>query len=353
MAITRVCYVTREEVADAMDVKLSARNSLQIDISIEAGSEAVEGKTHRHFYPLITTKYVDWPNYQSTAPWKIYLDAAELADVTTIVPTVTSGGNLIDPTTIFWGSPRYAPPYTYLELNRASSSNFGQGDTPQRDVAITGIFGHKNQTTPAGALGLAMADTTSTTAQVTNSAAVGVGDNVLVDSERLLVMDRAMVSTGQTQASGLTTAQASDVSLTPSGGTFYVGETLLLDSERVLITDIGATLTVIRGWHGTVLAAHTGATIYAPRLLTVERGALGTTAATHLIGAIANRAVYPGLVKQMSLAEALVDMRQRPAGWAVVQGANQAKVANIGAGLPDLRDRCYTSFGRKARTRAV
>lgn len=353
MAVTRVTYVTREEVKEAMDVKLSARNDPQIDISIEAASETVEGLLHRKFYPEITTKYVDWPNFQSTYPWKIYLDAAELADVTSIVPTVTSGGNVIDPSTIFWGNPRYAPPYTYFELNRASSSSFGQGDTPQRDVGITGIFHFWNKTTPAGALALAMTDTTSTTAQITNSAAVGVGDNILVDSERLLVQDRAMVSTGQTQVSGATTKDSTDVSLTTSGGTFSVGEVLLLDSERMKITDIGATLTVIRGWEGTVLATHTSATIYAPRLLTVERGALGTTAATHLIGATVNRALYPGLVKELALAEAVVDMRQRVGGWSSVQGSGQSKVVNIGAGLPDLRDRCYTAYGRKARQRAV
>lgn len=350
MAVTRACYVTREEVVDAMDVKLSARNTTQIDIAIEAATEAVEKDLHRVFYPTVRTRYFDWPNFQYAYPWRLWLDDRELAAIPT---SVTTGGVEIPTGAINFEPVNSGPPFTYLELQRNLSYGFGVGPTPQRDIAITGAYGYWTRTTAAGALGLAMTDTTSSTAQVTNSAAVGVGDIVLVDSERLLVQDRAMVSTGQTQVSGLTTAQASDVSLTPNGGTFYVGETLMLDSEQVLITSIGATLTVTRGWHGTVLAAHTGATIYAPRLLTVQRGALGTTAATHLIGAVVNRGLYPALTKQQALAEALVDMRQRPAGWAVIQGSNQAKVAQIGAGLPDLRDRCYTAYGRKARQRAV
>lgn len=350
MAITRVCYVTREEVADAMDVKLSARNYSQIDMAIEAGTEAVEKALHRAFYPTIRTRYFDWPNFQYAYPWRLWLDEWELAAIPT---SVTTGGEPIPVGAINFEPINSGPPFTYLELQRNLNYGFGVGPTPQRDIGILGPFGYWTRTTPAGALAAAMPDTTSTTAQVTNSAAVGVGDSILVDAERLLVQDRAMVSTGQTQVSGLATAEAKDVSLTVSGGTFYVGEVLLLDSERVLITDIGATLTVVRGWQGTVLAAHTGATIYAPRLLTVERGSLGTNAATHLGAAPVNRGLYPALVKEMALGEAVVDMRQRVGGWTSVQGSGQSKVAQIGAGLPDLRDRCYTAYGRKARQRTV
>jgi hypothetical protein len=43
-----------------------------------------------------------------------------------------------------------------------------------------------------------------------------------------------------------------------------------------------ATVIVERQWSGSVLAAHSsGDTIYAYRTLTVQRGQLGTTAATH------------------------------------------------------------------------
>ena len=79
------------------------------------------------------------------------------------------------------------------------------------------------------------------------------------------------------------TAQQNNVTISASGSGFNVGEVILVDSERMLIVDIaGNYLTVKRAWDGSVLAIHsTGADIYTLRLLTVTRGALGTTAGTH------------------------------------------------------------------------
>lgn len=356
MAVTRPTYATRDEVKTAGDFKSTARNDEQIDIAIESASDSVEGLLHRVFYPELTTKYVDWPNFQYTYPWKIYLDAADLADVTGIVPVVTSGGNTIPNGQILWGHPRYAPPYTYFELNRATSASFGQGATPQRDVAITGLFGYWAKTTPAGALAAAVTDTTSGTAQVTNGAALGIGDLLLVDSERMLVTERANITTGQSQqGSGCSTANAGDVALGVVDGTkFFLNEVLQLDSERMRVVDVtGNTVTVKRAWDGTVLATHSGATIYASRLLTVTRAVLGSTAATHSSAAIVNRSVYPGLVKALTLAEALVESRQKIGAYSESQGSGESKQTNIGKGLDDTRARCVTRFGRTGRSRVV
>src|SRR6185312_9222401 len=111
-----------------------------------------------------------------TYPWKIYFDGSELADVTTTVPVVTSGGNVIPAADIFWGPWNYSPPYTFLELNRSTSASFGQGDTPQRDVAIAGTFGYNIDTDPAGTLAVALSDTTGTTVVTSNGALIGPGN---------------------------------------------------------------------------------------------------------------------------------------------------------------------------------
>lgn len=356
MTITRPVYCTREEVKTAGDIKSTARNDEQVDIALESSADSVEGLLHRVFYPTIDTRSVDWPNFQYTYPWKIYLDAAELADITTVVPVVTSGGNVIPAGDILWGNPRYAPPYTYLELNRATSATFGQGDTPQRDVAITGAFGGWAKTTPAGALATPVSDTTGTTVTVTNGAALGVGDNALIGTERMLVVERANITTTQTQqGSGCSTASAADVGLAVTDGSkFFLNEVLQLDSERMKVVDVtGNTLTVKRAWDGTVLAPHSGATIYASRLLTVLRGALGTTAATHANSTTINRATYPGIVKALSLAEAVVEARQKVGAYAGSQGTGDSKQSNIGKGLDDLRARAIQAFGRTGRSRAV
>lgn len=356
MTISRPTYATREEVKSAGDFKSTARNDEQVDIAIEAASEGIEGDLHRVFYPTLDTRYVDWPNFQYSYPWKIYLDEAELADVTGIVPVLTSGGNVIPNADVLWGHPRYNPPFTYFELNRATSATFGQGSTPQRDVAITGVFGYWVKTTPAGALAAAVSDTTSASVTVTNGAVLGCGDNFLVGSERMLITERANVTTGQTQqGTGCGSASASDVALAVTDGTkFFLNEVLQLDSERLKVVDVtGNTVTVKRAWDGTVLATHSGATIYASRLLTVVRGALGTTAATHLISTPVNRHVVPALVKELAIGEAVVSARQKIGGYTDVQGTGSAKQPDIGRGLPGKRAECVTKFGRTGRSRAV
>ncbi len=358
MTISRPCYATREEVQQALDIKVTARNVAQVDRAIAAASDSVDALTRRVFFTTLATRFVDWPNFQSTYPWRIYLEGSELADVTGTVPVVSTGGaspRTIPAANCIWGPYNYAPPFTRLDLDRSTSSSFGLGSTPQKDVRITGAFGYQDVFAPAGALAVAMTDTTSTTVQVTNGAAVGVGDVLLAGTERMLVTDKVMVTTAQTQqGSGAGSTSNADVTLgVTDGSKFSAGETLLLDSERMLAVDVaGNSVTVKRAWDGSVLAVHSGATVYGLRLLTVVRGALGSTAATHALGAPLQIAAIPGLVKELALAEALVEVTQQAGAYAASQGTGADKVALIGAGLPDLRDRCRAQFGRY-RTRSV
>lgn len=355
MAVTRPTYVTREEVRAAPDVSWSARADLRIDRAIQDASQRVEGQLHRVFYNTQTTRFWDWPNFQYAYPWRLWLDQWEIADVTVTVPVVTSGGIVIPAEACNFEPVNSGPPFNYLELRRDLSYSFGNGPTPQRDIGIAAIYGFWTLTTPAGSLAAAVSDTTGTAITVTDGAAAGVGDNILIGTERMLLADKRMVTTGQMQLTGLATVKDNDVTLgVPDGTQFSPNEVLLLDSERVYVTDIaGNSLTVKRAWDGTVLAAHTSATIYAPRQWTVTRGAQGSTAATHTIGAAVVLAVVPSLVKDYSLAEALVQLKNEPGAFASSQGSGPSKQGGIGGNLPDLRDQAYTAFGRKARQRAV
>lgn len=355
MAVTRPTYVTREEVRAAPDVSWSARADLRIDRAIQDASQRVEGQLHRVFYNTEATRFWDWPNFQYAYPWRLWLDQWELADVTVNVPAVTSGGIAIPAEACNWEPVNSGPPFNYLELRRDLSFSFGNGPTPQRDIGIAATYGFWTQTARAGQLAAAVIDTTGTGITVTDGAAAGVGDNILLGTERMLLADKRMVTTGQTQLTGLATAKDNDVTLgVPDGTQFSPYEVLLLDSERLFVTDVaGNSLTVKRAWDGTVLAAHTSATIYAPRQWTVVRGAQGSTAATHLVGTGINLAVVPGLVKDYSLAEALVQLKNEPGAFASSQGSGPSKQGNIGGNLPDLRDQAYAAFGRKARQRAA
>lgn len=353
MAIQRACYTTRERVKTAVDLKWSARVDPQIDDAIEAASDAIEGDMNRVFYPTIATRYWDWPNFAYPYPWRLWLDQWELAAIPT---SVTSGGVAIPLSACNFEPINSGPPFRSLELRRDMNYGFGVGPTPQRDIAITGPFGYWTRTAPAGALAAAMTDTTGTSATVTNGALAGVGDNILVGAERMLVTDKAMVDTGQAQqGTGCSTAKASDNLLGVADGTkFSVGETLLLGSERMRVLDIaGNALSVYRAWDGTVLATHTAAEIYAARLLTVTRGALGTTAATHSNGAAVAVGLVPGLIRQLATAYALVDVANQSGAYAQSQGDGETKVTKIGQGIPALLSSAYAQFGRKARIRTI
>lgn len=354
MTINRPTYATRRDVKTALDVKLTADYNSHVDSALQQAADDIDALCHRRFYNVLTTQYWNWPNFQRAYPWRIWFDERELADVTTTIPVVTSGGNTITASTIFWGPWNYSPPYTFMELDRSSSSSFGQGNTPQRDVAITGLFGYWNQTRSAGALAVAITDTTSTTITVTDSSTIDPGDVISVGSEKFLVQDNAMVSTGQTQSgAGCSTASEADNQLTVSDGTqLHAGETIQLDSERMYIEYIvGNVATVIRSYDGSVLATHTNATVSALRLLTVTRGDFGSTAATHLISAAITAATVPGAVKELAIAEALNAVLQKTSGYSRSLGENMRIIP--GGSLPDLRAAVYRRYGRKARTRVL
>lgn len=346
-----VWYCTREDVKSALDLKESARSNSAVDRAIESGSRSVEGLLRRRFYPQVGTRYFDWPSYQRALPWRLWLDENEIISLTSL----TAGGTSIPTGNVNLEPVNTGPPFTRLEINLGSGSTFLSGSTYQRALAVAGVFGYSADEEPAGALAAAISSTTATTADVTDSYAIGVGTIVKVDSERMLVTEKTMLTTGQTLQSGLSTAAMSDVTANVTTGSAYVvGETLLLDSERVLVVDIaGNALTVKRAWDGSVLATHSGSTIFAPRRLTVTRGALGTTAATHSNGAPVTRHVVPGLVRELGVAESINSLEQEQSGYARVVGEGDHAIEVRGQGLQSLRSDAVARYGRRARSRAV
>jgi hypothetical protein len=356
MAITLPCYATREEVKRALDVKESGLSDVIVDGAIDSARADVEGLCHRRFYNVIQTNYWDWPNFQRAYPWRIWFDERELADTSGIQPTVTTGGQSIPDSAIFWGPWNYSPPFTFMELDRSQSYAFGVGSTPQRDVAITGLFGYWDKQASAGSLSAAISSTSVTTCTVSDGAAMGVGDVIIAGTERMLVQDKAMADTGMTQqGSGCSTKAANDNLLGVTDGTqFSPHEVLQLDAEQMLIESItGNSLTVKRAWNGTVLGAHSGADIYASRKLTITRGDLGSTAATHTQGTSLNIQVIPGLVKELAIAEAINHVLQRSSGYARTMAIPGAGAVIPGGSLPDIRNQCWTAFGRKNRQRVI
>lgn len=345
-------YCTREDVKSALDIKETARNNAQVDRACAAAVDAVEGLTKRKFYPFSGTRYFDWPDYphQGGRSWRLWLNQYELVSVTTL----TSGSTTISSSDYFL-RPDDGPPFTRLEIDRSSSASFGNSNTPQRDIAITGVF-YWEDLAVAGNLAGGL-DSSETDVDVTNSALVGIGDAIKCESEYMVVTSRAMLDTGRDiEVGGDMTASAGDVTVAATNATdLFVGETILIDSEWMLVVDkAGNNLTVKRAWDGSVLATHAaGASIYAPRTLTVERGALGTTAVAHNTATAISRNKPPSLIHELALAEAIVYLQQESAGFARTAGSGDNEREVAGKGVKDLRDQVYTRYARKGRTGAI
>lgn len=348
-----VWYATREEIKAELDAKETTRSNTRIDRALEDASRRVEGLCHRRFFPVQATRYFDWPARGGATPWVLRLTDQELISVASVASggaTLTADEYLLEPV-------NYGPPYDRLEIDLGSSASFGGGDTYQRDIQISGLWGYRNTEAAAGALAEAL-DATETAVDVdgATSATVGVGSLLRVDSERMLVTGRRQLDTGQTVGGSGLTIQNSDVTLTVQNGTaFAAGEVVLVDGERMLVEDVaGNTLVVKRAWDGSPIAAHTaGTTVYAPRTLIVARGVLGTTAAAHGSGALVAVWTAPGPVRQLTVAEAVTDLLQGRSGYARTAGSGESEREVSGRGLADLRQSAYRECGRKARMRSV
>jgi hypothetical protein len=368
--LVRPCYATREEVRRAADVQLASYSDARIDRQIQSASRDVDRLCGRNFMLNDTTVHFDWPNYQYAYPWRVWLDAAELADYTVNPPVVDSGGVIIPNSAIFYGDPNYpTPPFTYIELDRSQNYSFGNGPTPQREIAITGSFGYWRQTEPAGSLAVAMSDTTSTSVAVTDGHNPGVGDMMIVDSERMLVTDSSFSSLSVGFSSGITAAFPSD-----NVGTATVSlakdEVIQVDSELMLVTQVGPqpnTYVVKRAWGGSVIATHGSDTIYARRMLTVQRGVKGSIAATHFDNAPISILSIPDSVKQLTVAYSIIGITQEVATYSSVQSSRTTGESALGratpfaavreqqpgSGIAILEERVLTSYGRRARSRVI
>lgn len=347
-----ISYITREAVKLALDMKATARADGEVDAAISSSTESIHGLTHRRFYPWTGTRYMDWPQRNYGSSWRLWLDANEMASITQLV----SGGTLLDPSVYFLrrSDEIDEAPYDQIQVDLGTSGSFSFGATRQRALELTGVFiGCPVTEVAAGALAEAL-DTAETSVDVTDSAAIGVGDIIRVETERMMVIGRSMLTTGQTLQTPLTRDMSAVTVAVTDGSAFSVGETLLLDGERMLVVDIAAnTLVVKRAWDGSVLATHAGSTIFAARTLRVERGALGTTAATHDTATAVVRFQPPPLVSELALAESVNTLLQRRSGYARTIGSGENEREVGGRALRDIRADCRRAHGKLARVAAV
>jgi len=356
----RVLYCTRESVQDAFDVREAAHRSTQIDDAIASASDDIDGwlKRHKHgLAPRTATRYFRWPTRDYSPAWKLWLDENELISVTTL----TAGGTVITSGDYFLEPVNSGPPYTHIEIDLDSSASFTNSGTAQRAIEIIGTWGIGDDQKTAGALESAVSTTTTTTVDVTRGDIVGVGSVLKVESERMLVTGKGTLDSTQNLASAMNALKNDQVVDVSDGTLFFVGEQILIDSERMRITDItGNNLTVVRAYDGSTLAAHLiSADVYVYRRLTVERGALGSTAATHADATSVTVWDVPDLVAQLCKATAISNLEQEFSAYAARVYSDEAERDSSGTevvagrGLTDIRRQCVRRYGRKFRKAAI
>jgi hypothetical protein len=338
-------YATREQIKAAANIN-GAGEDARVDRLNESASRDIERELHRIFYPKIETRYYDWPDNRQGAT-SIYVDG-DLRSVTTLAILAQGTPEAIAATDYFLSPANDGPPYNKIEIDTASDAAFEVEESAQRNISVAGVWGFSADSEAAGALAEAL-DSSETDVDVTDSSKIGVGDLILVGTERMVVTDKALLTTTATLNGGI--AGDSDVVTVTidSGAKVKRGEIVTVDAERMLVEDIaGNNLIVTRAYDGSVLAAHlTGVTVYAPRTLTVERAAAGTTAAAHDTATAITRNVPTAKITTLVIAEAIAVMEQEKSGYARNIGQGDGAQEFRAIGLQHLRDevkRLYTNL---------
>src|SRR5690606_22566702 len=117
-------------------------------------------------------------------------------------------------------------------MDLSDTSAWGGGSTHQRDVAITGVWGYSDVFSPAGTL-VGSIDTTVTTLDVSNAAAVEVGHIIQLGTERMIVTERSWKSSGQTLQAPVTGQMNATTLSVADGSEFHPSEVIQLDAERM------------------------------------------------------------------------------------------------------------------------
>lgn len=346
--VTRPCYATREAVAEATSVTATARLYREIDRAVVAAADEVDRLCHRTFTPVFGTRQFDWPTRRRSTPWRLWLDDQQLITLT----AAAVGGQPLDVADLVL-YPASGPPYSHVEVNLSSSASWIGGGTWQQTVTLTGWWGYRDDHTGAGNLAAA-APTDATEIAVSDPVAVGVGDLIRVDDERMLVVDRRVTTTGQTLGAALAAQAGSKLVQVDNPALFTPGETIYVDGERMRVDDITSSgLVVERARDGTIAAHSVGAEVQSARTLLVARGWAGTTPAAHTSGAAVSRHVPPPLAARYTQAAAEVTVAQQQAAWARTVGSGESERQASGAGLRELRSQLCQQLGRQARHRAV
>jgi hypothetical protein len=348
-------YITRETLMSASDIKATAYSGPRIDRAIEAGARRVDKLCHRGdntrpgFGQWTGSLSFDYPNDQSARVGRLWLDEQSLLTCTALV----SGTQPVPPSAVLL-YPNSGPPYSRIEMDRSTAYALAMGVRSwQNSIVITGTWGFSPVTLPFGTL-VGSIGTTDTTFAA--SAPHGVGTAILADSEWMLVTGKRVSASPGNLTADLAAANSAQTITIADSTKYAFYEEIVIDAERMMIVDIptSTTLTVLRAYSGSTLASHTnGTAVFQYRTLVAQRGAWGTSAASHSAGTVLADQYVPEPVKALNLAYALDQYYQEGAAYARMVGEGENAQQAYGRAVGDLADEVRFAYGRSHRQRAV
>lgn len=334
-------YANLAMIRAAGDLPATPETDPAIVRALDRASRFIESDlcAGRRFYPITETRTMDFgaPNGLQPNAIKLWLNAGDQLNEATAITALSVAGTALASYRLM---PHDGPPYRWVEPLESGGETFEHGTNGHQDaVSLTGTFGYTDDTETAGTLAAAVSDTTTTAVTLSDGSKIDAGDAVLIGSEWMIVDSIGWVDTTEDLTAALA-ADLSDTTIAVSDGADYtIGERLLVGSERMLIVDIaGNNLVVRRRLDGTDVGAHAiGASIFARRAATVQRGQLGSSAATHSLADVINRLTPPADIVSHCIAETLVMLAQENAAYARTIGNGENEREARGVGLADAR----------------
>jgi hypothetical protein len=348
---TRPVYATRSMIIAALDIPPSPRTRTMINRALTSATQQIEdvcgGVT---FYPWVGTRSFDWPNVDRFKGRSLMLWSQLLTSVTQI----TSGGTVLDPS-YYHLRPGTGPPYDEILLDSESPVSWMISPSTGMEDAVTvqGLWGHgADQMDLLGALFGAVSDTDTTVVLGSTADPIRTSPGAIlwIGTEIMHVTRTSWTDSGiDVSGAGLTESVADTLLTVSSTSPIVEGQEIIIGREKLFVTDVlsSTTCLVQRAQHGTVLAAHaSGAMVTVPWSLTVERGALGSTAAAHDDASEVYVHRVPGLVEQTATALSIVEVQDQIAGYARPSGgpagARASVISREGPGT--LLDQCVQAY---------
>ncbi len=185
-------YLPREQFKGAIP-KTGEGQDAAIDLVIEQASREIDALMNRRFIPKTKTIPHPWPTRNGRNTWTLPL-IEDLLSVDTNGLTKEGDDATVIATADFFLEPQgIGPPYNRIEIDLASTAFYSSKDTHQRQIRVTGSWGYSDDTLAASALNdSGNLDTSQTNVVVDDSALVGVGDTILMDTEQMFVSEKVL-----------------------------------------------------------------------------------------------------------------------------------------------------------------